>query len=167
MKSISLTILAIVALVFAQMVVAKPPSWDTVNSGKQRFKLLQQFGNAAVLDQETGLVWEQSPNTSTQTWQNAHLHCNTSTVGDRKGWRLPTVQELASLVDPTQVDPALPPHHPFSNIQLSLYYWTATSVNNSSKAWIVDFADGVMGDVDKVNDHFVWCVRGGSGVDTQ
>src|SRR6266446_7070038 len=72
-------------------------------------------GGAAVLDRETGLVWEQSPSTSTFTWEDAQIHCNQLTVGNRIGWRLPTLQELASLVDGDPANtssPRLPPGHP-------------------------------------------------------
>jgi hypothetical protein len=50
------------------------------------------------------------------------------TVGNRKGWRLPTIQELASLLDPSVAFtgvPALPIGHPFT--LGSVFYWSATS----------------------------------------
>ena len=171
MKSICLAILASAALLFAQTVVAKPPSWDTVKGGKGRFILLKQFDSAAVLDQETGLVWEQSPSTSTFNWNDAQLHCNDLTVGNRKGWRLPTLQELASLVDgdpANTISPRLPPGHPFSNVQSS-YYWSATTrAGNTSNAWVVFFNNGLVDEVSKSNFlYFTWCVRGGQGVDPQ
>ena len=37
---------------------AKPPQWDKIFSGNSRFKVLSGFGGLAVLDRETGLVWE-------------------------------------------------------------------------------------------------------------
>ena len=43
------------------------------------------------------------------------------TVGGTKGWRLPSVAELASLVDPANSNPALPTGHPFSNVQSPFY----------------------------------------------
>jgi len=168
MKSICLAILASAALLFAQTVIAKPPSWDTVNNGKGRFKLLNQFDSAAVLDQETGLVWEQSPSTSTFTWSNAQKNCNQLTVGNRKGWRLPTVQELASLVDPSvSPGPTLPAGHPFSNVQSDVYWSATTLAVNTSFAWVVFFNDGFVSNVFKSGDGLVWCVRGGQGVDPQ
>jgi hypothetical protein len=80
------------------------PSWDQTLPASTRFIVLSNMGGAAVLDRETGLVWEQSPTApptspNTFTWLEAQDHCNTLTVGNRKGWRLPTIQELASLVD--------------------------------------------------------------------
>ena len=64
----------------------------------------------AVLDRETGLVWERSPSMELTTWHVAHVRCNEFvTLGSRLGWRLPTVNELASLVDPGRSDPAFLP----------------------------------------------------------
>ncbi len=85
-----------------------PPAWSEILPAADRFKLV--MSSAAVLDRETGLVWEQSPDTTTRTWQFAHVHCNQKTVGNRKGWRLATNQELASLVDGDPANTSVPSH---------------------------------------------------------
>jgi hypothetical protein len=132
---------------------------------------LANFGNAAVLDRETGLVWERSPSMELTTWHVAHVRCNEFvTLGSRLGWRLPTVNELASLVDPGQSDPALPAGHPFTNVQLTDYYWSATGDSRSSNnKWVVGFfTDGDVGNGrDKDVPRLFWCVRGGQGTDPQ
>jgi hypothetical protein len=134
--------------------------------------VLNEFNDEAVLDKETGLVWEQSPGerdrTATRVWRQAQRSCNTSIVGNRLGWRLSTIQELASLVDPTQSNPALPSGHPFSNVQL-FQYWSATTDvgSNGNVAWFVNLASGAVSNGSKSNPLHVWCVRGGQGVDPQ
>jgi len=150
------------------------PSWDKQINKPGRFKVLGDFAGAAVLDRETGLVWEQSPGTApnpttTQTWLQPQASCNTRTVGGRKGWRLPTIQELASLVDPNNPggNPDLPPGHPFSNVQSSVYWSATTGASHSSFAWVVLLGDGDVGPDDKTSAFHVWCVRGGQGVDPQ
>ena len=80
------------------------PSWDQVLPANERFVLA--MGGAAVLDKETGLVWEQSPETNVARWSLARLVCPTQTVGGRKAWRLPSVHELANLVDQSNAFPA-------------------------------------------------------------
>jgi hypothetical protein len=153
------------------------PSWDQQLPASKRFVVLSNWidvvhplGGAAVLDKETGLVWEQSPSTLTFSWAFAQAECNFLTTGGRLAWRLPTVQELASLVDPgvPPPGPKLPSGHPFSDVQSDIY-WSATTYDaDTTAAWVVSFTDGsaeVRGG--KSNDRYVWCVRGGQGVDPQ
>ena len=77
-------------------------SWDKkMNSAKERFRVLSAFNNEAVLDRETGLVWERSPMKQALLWPNARLVCAQKDIGGRGGWRLPAFNEnLTSLVDP-------------------------------------------------------------------
>jgi len=148
--------------------------WGEPNNTPGRFIVLSSYNNQAVFDSETGLVWEKSPSTSTFPWSStttttAAQHCNLLNVGNREGWRLPTVQELASLVDRTvpSPGPTLPAGHPFSNVQ-SAGYWSATTYATfASNAWGVGFDNGFVGNGNKSANNFAWCVRGGQGVDPQ
>jgi hypothetical protein len=40
------------------------PSWDQQFPAAQRFIVLSNWNNEAVLDRETGLVWQRNPNPS-------------------------------------------------------------------------------------------------------
>ena len=129
-----------------------------------RFELV--MGGYAVLDKETGLVWEQSPGPAKSIWEIAEHYCYNHGVGGRKGFRLPTVEELASLVDPQASSPPyLPSGHPFSNVQNYKYWSSTTNVLVSAGAWFVDFRDGgVYRDQHGGEyEYYVWCVRGGHG----
>jgi uncharacterized protein DUF1566 len=147
------------------------PSWDQTLAPSTRFIVLSNMNSAAVLDRETGLVWEKSPSTSAVTWRDAQLTCNALFKGNRLGWRLPTLQELASLADPTQSNPpnpALPAGHPFQNVQRSIYWSATTDATLANLAWAVGFDLGDVGHGDKSSNFLnVWCVRGGQGVDPQ
>lgn len=144
-------------------------SWDDiVPSATTRFKVLTEFGGAAVLDKETQLVWEKSPATTPQTWNGARFACIKTNVGGRKGWRLPSIPELASLVDPANSIPTLPTTHPFIGNFTSYPYWSAATVaDQPTLAWVVSFFDGDVVNLAK-NDPFLglaWCVRGGMNAD--
>src|SRR5262249_27665792 len=104
------------------------------------------------------------------------FYCINLNAGGRTGWRLPTIQELLSLVDRSvSPGPALPAGHPFTNVQSSEQssdYWSATTrADASSFAWGVRFSNGLVPYGDKaqggVGSLFVWCVRGGQGVEAQ
>jgi len=139
---------------------------DPCNSA--RFKCV--MGGAAVLDRETGLVWERSPdNTSYIDWYSAHNSCYWKMLGSRKSWRLPTVEEMASLVSTNNYNPALPWGYPFNNVDSYVGYWTATTnVSNTTEAWFVYFLHGGLYKIPKSSIlNYVWCVRGGSGINVQ
>ena len=167
MKPMYFILISIVVLaVFTSEAAAQIQPWNTIIPFN-RFQVLNQFGNAAIFDQETGLVWEQSPETNTQNWLNAQARCNTKAVGNRQGWRLPTLQELASLVDPSgRFGPTLPAN-PFANVRSSIYWSATTAASNPAIAWFVNFDNGQVANGLKTDAHFVWCVRGGQGVDAQ
>lgn len=168
MKRIYSTLIAIVVCVAFAPLPAFADTWGDQIDDSTWFGLLPGFAFTAVYDNETGLIWEQSPDSGTQNWNNAQIHCNQRSVSNRKGWRLPTVQELASLVDPTQSNPALPIGHPF-NFVLAANYWTATTnAEFAFYAWDLRFTGGgILPDARKTLSDYVWCVRAGQGVNFQ
>src|SRR5882762_2110717 len=78
---------------------------DKALPAAQRFVILAAFNNDAVLDKETGLVWEKSPQTTSARWSVARRTCIEKNVGGQKAWRLPSLQELTTLVDPSIAPP--------------------------------------------------------------
>lgn len=83
------------------------------------------------------------------------------------GWRLPSVHELASLVDPISgTTPALPLGHPFNLLVSPLSYWSATTVaGNSTLARFLDFQAAALGATTKADSLLFWCVRSGMNAD--
>jgi len=143
------------------------PAWSNILKAKDRFVLV--LSDEAVLDKETGLVWERNPDSTPMTWYAAVETCTKKDVGGRMGWRLPTVEELASLIDPTQYDPSLPPGHPF--VGVGNVYYTMTTTADAEKgfnnnAWAVGFYAGYFGPSQPPGKTILipaWCVRGGHG----
>ena len=138
--------------------------------------MLSNWNNEAVLDRETGLVWERSPVSVLRTgWFDAISGCDGLIVANRLGWRLPSAQELTSLIDPTQSSPALPAGSPFQGVvgigSLGSLYWSAASTEtDASFAKAVDFSNGSITSITKIPTLPIlqgarfWCVRGGSSV---
>ncbi len=142
------------------------PSWDQQLPASTRFIVLSNFASAAVLDRETGLVWEKVPSTFGVDWFDASIRCAQLDLGGRKGWRLPTIQDLASLIDSTVG--SLPAGHPFT-VQSSFYWSATTFAGNTAVAWDVIFSGGFVGTSSKSggSNGLAWCVRSGPGVDPQ
>ena len=145
------------------------PAWNRIIPGAARFvdALAPDAGGnyAAVLDKETGLVWAKSPSQSWTSWQDAKNRCTNLVLGGRMGWRLPTLEELSSLVDHTQGNVCLPSGHPFSNVQ-GAYYWSSSTGggyddSDTSVAGVVEMWTGHVDSHDKSESHYVWRVRSG------
>ena len=148
--------------------------------------------NGTVVDNLTGLVWLKNGDclngvrTRDQALKFANslydgyglpvalLVCGLSDGSIAGQWRLPNRFELESLLDLSQVDPALPPGHPFINVRNNCY-WTS-SYNayfyDLRVGWTVHFSSGDViprswvlkggpedGGVDERS--YVWPVRGG------
>src|SRR5262245_38429281 len=137
------------------------PTWDRILPAHARFELVM-MREEAVLDKETGLVWERSPSDAMRNWHDASVACIQSVVGGRGGWRLPTIQELASLMDPAQRRPALPPGHPFDVVVGDpVFYWSASTIDSEPFAvWGINLDIGNVFALPKVQVRLGWCVRG-------
>jgi hypothetical protein len=127
-------------------------------------------GDGTVTDELTGLIWLKNANCfGTQNWNQSLLSCKmlaTGLCGLSDGsvpddWRLPNIEELLSLVDRSQMYPALPSGHPFGNVQPSYYWSSTTSVFDGSFAWYLWLGDGFSDFDPKTGLRYVWPVRGG------
>src|SRR5262245_15088372 len=141
------------------------PTWDKAVSGAGRFRVLSTFDDRAVLDKETGLVWERTLSPAAVPFSGAVFACATLPVGNRRGWRVPTVEELASVMDLSQADPPVAADNPFENLVTDpdIFYWTTTPsplLAAAKLAW--NFAGpGAVADVPLNVSLRRWCVRGG------
>jgi hypothetical protein len=153
---------------------------DADGCGSDRFTCV--LGRNAVRDNETGIVWERQPGSSLYSWEDAVRQCwlrSGQGVGGhqtsgRMGWRLPTIEQLASLVDSTQTPPSLPVGHPFKDAfgeESGVYpvYWSSTTDSRAAffpgQAWELRLANGTVGDAGKTGMRRIWCVRGGPPAD--
>jgi len=131
-----------------------------------RFKC--EMEGKAVLDKQTGLTWARNANISEKAvpYEEAANLCQKVEIGGQKGWRLPTKDELISILDTSQSNPSLPEGHPFKNVRVLIGasdYWTCTECEGDSKsAWMVRMNYGKVMDSDKVLNASIWPVRDGN-----
>ena len=143
------------------------PSWDQTLPVASRFLVLANFNAQAVLDRETGLVWEQAPPAITQPYPNAFADCNSVAIGRRLGWRLPSMSELGTLLDPLATSaPALPAGHPFTMPSGGASFWSTTPsivVSARPTRYVTTYnAAGLIGSGFVAESAPIgrWCVRG-------
>jgi hypothetical protein len=95
-----------------------------------------------VFDTLTKLTWQRDGTASgDKTWIDASDYCTGLSLGTpATGWRLPTIVELASLVDRAEYHPAIDATaFPGTPTQ---WFWSSTLYHGSSDRWYVNFADG-------------------------
>ena len=128
---------------------------------------------AMVTDKATGLIWEVKTDDGSvhdkdnvYNWQNACdlfvAQVNDSKFGGHADWRLPSIKELASIVNLGTYEPAVDTTL-FPNT-VSSYFWSGTANGHfPDGAWSLDFEDGSVSPAsDKNYTNYVRCVRGGS-----
>ena len=150
------------------------PSWDQTLPAATRFVVLANFNSEAVLDRETGLVWQRVFVNNPTGFEFAFGGCFTAGTGGRAGWRLPTIVEFFSLTDPALRDgtgPNFPVGHPFTNFPTTgvTLFWTSTVYPHSvtptryvagysANAGHVGYA--YAGRTEEAQTAFALCVRG-------
>lgn len=103
----------------------------------------------AVLDRLTGLYWLQDADAGfgPMKWDAAlELVKNLGLPGPELflSWRIPTINELESLVDCSRHTPALPEEHPFINVR-NVYWSSTSSFFEPGWAWALYLHKGATG----------------------
>ena len=125
-----------------------------------------QVRGGEVYDRKTDLTWQRC--SIGQRWKDG-----TGCVGVIKqmsweeakgqagsGWRLPSKDELTTLIAPTCKKPAIN-EEAFPDMELDkLWYWTSSD-NGSFLVWLVNFSDGNSASFDNTDTGSVRLVRGG------
>ncbi len=138
--------------------------------------------NGTVTDHLSGLIWLKDANCmGPRKWDDALKNANqlaSGTCGLTDGsiagqWRMPNVNELESLVDVSQSNPAVTAGSPFTHISLVNAYWsssTYTALSSNAMAirltdgrWIngIDGADGSFNNNKATSTNSLWAVRSG------
>lgn len=133
-------------------------------------------GDGTVTDNLTGLVWLKNMSALGQlTWSNALAACRTLNSGEygladgsvEGDWRLPSINEVHSVIDFRFSDPAMPntagtgkasSGDPFTSIPA--YVWTSTTLaSDINNAWVIYLPDPTRQYVMKGTAWNAWPVR--------
>ena len=125
-----------------------------------RYVLKVINGDKVVIDHATGLMWHQPGSDENMEWENAKKwarELNRRGYSGYSDWRLPTVEEAASLLEPGEsnglyIDPV------FSNYQE--WIWTGDDYGPED-AWGVYFGGGLVFWVNFASKFYVRPVRSG------
>lgn len=110
--------------------------------------------NGIIRDNKTHLEWQATP-FDPAPWQDQMDAAERLDLGGHKDWRLPTVEELITLVDYSRVAPA----SGFPGMS-SDWFWSSSCAAYTSYAWYVYFGGGYVSLSDKTSNGHARCVRG-------
>jgi len=104
-------------------------------------------------DPKTDLEW-QNDNPDKMPWDKAIEYAKNL----EEGWRLPTIEELETLLNCTKCNSVTREEAPFQD---SLAYWSSSiDPVYTDCAWYIYFGNGYVDSLNKANHYYVRCVRG-------
>ena len=148
-------------------------------------------GDGTITDNLTGLIWLKKANCAqtstdwdtafdyitelnTQGTMNGNTASDTSAGGSHQtDWRLPNRKELFSLLDMSQLNPALPNGYPFTSIGVTTsatpvpgWYWSSSTDDlNTGNAWEISLGSGSVSRTSKTSsDNYILPVRGAADI---
>ncbi|MCX7178675.1 MAG: DUF1566 domain-containing protein [Proteobacteria bacterium] len=161
-------LLRLLALAFTVGGIASPASAKTYSDN----------GNGTVTDSTTGLIWMRcsmgqawtgstcTGTASTYTWDQSNALTGTVSFGGRSDWRMPNIRELQTIVDRTRYNLAIDPTA-FPNSPSPSYFWSSSVfIDDSGRAWYVDFYQGFAFVQSRYYDGPVRLVRSGQSLAT-
>jgi hypothetical protein len=111
-----------------------------------------------VIDKATGRMWERNPPSATYNQGDAAAYCVANRLGGFLNWRLPTVTELASLLDFSVASPLIN-SSVFPNTVASRF-WTSTPADgNGASVWAINFSSSEVQPLSTTFGYQVRCVR--------
>lgn len=119
--------------------------------------------NFDVVTDSKGKMWESDGSLGideAQTWASACLRCDQLVLAGKNDWRLPTVEELESIVNRKMPSP---PTINAEFIALEGFYWTKSVVSGfENSVFVVSFENGQTSITDKALTMFSRCVSDSS-----
>ncbi len=128
-------------------------------AGTSKNNAIEKFninGDGTVIDLSTGLIWQQSD--VEKDWEAGVTYCEELDYANSQDWRLPSSEELQTIVDKTKSNVMIDPIA-FPETKPSLYWSAITFESNDRMAYAVDFSNGILLSEEKAFVYFVRCVR--------
>jgi hypothetical protein len=123
-------------------------------------------GDGTITDTSTGLMWQKDDAKNTYTWEQSKIYCDNLTLSGYTDWRLPTRNELQTLINYRCFNPAISMSFTpsfrnsyFPGTAMSHYWTSTTNATSDEVAWYVNFKYGVVYYIDKSLYNHVRAVR--------
>lgn len=130
-----------------------------------RFTIPPNGPGTCLTDHMTGLVWQKFPSQKMISWNDALVDIaflNKVSLCGFSDWRLPTLNELYSVVNYGALSPqSYLDSVGFVGVQPDVY-WTSTYYAATALTWMINMHDGSI--YDGSNSAYIWAVRGGESL---
>lgn len=128
---------------------------------RKRKLIFVDNGDGTVTDTKLHLMWQKKTDDRLHTWSGALYYCKALPLAGHEDWRLPTIEELLSIIDYGARNPAIDKEL-FPGTIVS-YYWTSTNYySHKELMWQVDFHSGKVDYRHHHNYAYVRAVRSAS-----
>lgn len=116
--------------------------------------------NETVYDHATGRMWQDDSNAKTtqKNWLDAIDYCNNLTFAGHSDWKLPSLDELLSIVDTSRPNGSKI-NSAFTNFAGSWYWSSTPALSSTLHAIVVGFHTGETYWGLKTDIHYVRCIR--------
>lgn len=112
--------------------------------------------DGTITDTKTKKMWQKEGSEERTNWEDAKIYCERSEDGGHKDWRLPTREELESILDLERHNIAI---NPIFKCEEAGYWTFTTLIGSTDDAWVVALCDGSIGVGYKASEYFVRAVR--------
>ena len=128
----------------------------------QRYTIQTSFtGEKVVKDNNTGVMWQSTSTSDKFDWYHAIAYCADLEYAGYDDWRLPTLRELASIMDFGGDSYAI--NRTYFPVLYIGRTWTSKQIfSDSTRAWDISFTTGELERALKSETYYVKCIRGES-----
>ncbi len=119
-----------------------------------------------VVDNNTGLQWQQNAPATKYTWEGAKNYCSNLTYSGYSDWRLPDPEDFLTIIDHSRYAPAVDTSYftSMSSSSNSVYYWSSKSYRTYEvhlfNLYYGFIETNMFDDIDQDSSLNVVCVRG-------